>query len=88
VTLDAILAGIGAIVTAAGGVILVVREFRRRDRKASLRALDQLSDEVHALEADFLSYRRWAYDLATMLTDMGVHVPPAPPPVHTVPDKS
>ena len=86
-TLDAILAGIGAIITAAGGIVLVVREFRRRDRKASLQELDQLGDEVHALQADFLNYRRWAYDLAVMLTDMGVHVPPAPPPVHTSPDK-
>jgi len=81
---EAILAGIGAIVTAAGGIVLIVREFRRRDRRKSIREIEQLNDEVHALRADFLAYRSWAYDLAVAMTGHGLPVPPAPPPVHSV----
>ena len=62
--------------------MLVVREFRRRDRRKSIREIEQLSDEIHALRADFLSYRAWSYELATTLTGHGLPFPPAPPPVH------
>lgn len=63
------------------GVVLVVREFRRRDRRASLAEIEELTREVHALRADMLSYRHWAYDLAVSLTAAGIGFPPAPPPV-------
>jgi len=85
-TLEAILAGIGAILTAAFGVALVVREFRRRDRKESRAEIEELNDEVHALRADFISYRQWAYELAVSLTSAGIAFPPAPPPVQTIKD--
>ena len=79
-TLEAILAGIGAIIAAALGVVLVVREFRRRDRRESFAEIAQLSAELHTLRADMMAYRQWGYDLAVKLTDMGIPVPPAPPP--------
>jgi len=81
VTLEALWAALGSIFTAALGVVLVIREFRRRDRRESLREIEQCNDEVHALRADFLSYRTWAYGIAVMLANTGAHVPPAPPPV-------
>lgn len=79
-TLEAILAGIGAIVAAALGVVLLVREFRRRDRRASIAEIRQMSGDLHALRADMIAYRRWGYDLAVMLTERGIPIPPAPPP--------
>jgi hypothetical protein len=82
VTLEALWAALGSIFTAALGVVLVIREFRRRDRRESLKEIEQCNDEVHALRADFLNYRSWSYGLAMTLTGMGVIVPPAPPPVH------
>lgn len=39
---------------------------------------------MHALRADFLSYRHWAYELAVSLTSAGIAFPPAPPPVHVL----
>lgn len=79
-TLEAIVAGVGAVVAAALGVVLVVREFRRRDRRASIAEIAQLSATVHALRADSIAYRRWGYDVAVQLTAAGIVVPPAPPP--------
>lgn len=79
-TLDALLAAVAAIVSAALGVVLIVREFRRRDRRESMAEIAQLSEELHALRADMIAYRRWAYDLAVTLTGLGVTVPPAPAP--------
>ena len=45
--LAAIFTGVAAILTAAGGVVLVVREFRRRDRRDSQRDIDELEPDLH-----------------------------------------
>ena len=84
--LEAILAGVGAIVTAAAGVVLIVREFRRRERLASLKEIDEMSAELSRLRHDFLAFRRFAFGLAQMLADRGVDVPPAPAPSELSPE--
>lgn len=77
-TLDAILAGIGAIVTAAGGIILVVRELRRRDRIASVRQIDNLSGELLVTRQDFLVYQQWAFHASQIMVANGIIPPPLP----------
>jgi len=84
VTLEALWAALGSIFTAALGVVLVIREFRRRDRRESLKEIEECNDEVHALRADFNSYRHWAYELSVSLATHGLPFPPAPPPVHVI----
>lgn len=73
-----IFAGIGAILTGAGGVALVVREFRRRDRRAANRQIDDLTAEVTALRHDVITCRRYAYNLAEQMVELGHEVPPRP----------
>lgn len=76
--LTAILAGVGAILTAAGGIVLVVREFRRRDHRAANAEIDVLSDELHRCRHLHLLWRNYAFDLQRRLADHGL--PPPPPP--------
>ena len=72
------IAGIGAILTAAGGCLLVIREFRRRDRIALKKELDDLSVDVAELRSDIVICRRYAYLLRERLADHGIE-PPEPP---------
>jgi len=80
VDLPTILTGIGAIVTAGGGVVLLVREFRRRDRVESDKELDALSRDLHATRADLIAFRRYAFELRGLLADAGIDQPDAPSP--------
>lgn len=75
----AVFAGIGAIITAAGGCILVISEFRRRDRRALRNERDELSRDVSALRNDLVICRRYSFELAEYLTDLGHDVPAAHP---------
>lgn len=61
-SLDVILTGLGAIVSGAGGVWLIVHEFRRRERRACRREIDDLSDDLHACRQDQIRLRRWMFD--------------------------
>ena len=79
--MEAILAGIGALVAAVGGVILIVREFRRRDHRAMTRQLDDLTQEVWALRVDLVAYRRWAFTVQRQA--VGVELPVEPEPHRT-----
>ena len=80
----AIATGIGAILTAAGGVTLVVREFRRRDRAAYRQEVDDLSDQLHLCRADFTTFRTWAFELRQRAADAGVEQDEPPQPRHLV----
>lgn len=82
-TLDVILAGIGAIVTAAGGVILVIRELRRRDRVASVRQIDDLTNDLNATRQEALVCERWAFQVSEMMIGQGITPPELPKPVRT-----
>jgi hypothetical protein len=78
-----ILTGIGAVLTGAGGCVLVIHEFRRRDRLALKRELDDLSNDVSELRVDVVALRRYNFFLAQELAALGYEPPPAPP-SHTV----
>lgn len=79
----AIFTGIAAVLTAAGGMLLVVREFRRRDRRACQEDVDQLSEDLHLLRQDFSHLRRWAFIVRQQAIDAGVDAtdPPEPRPL-------
>jgi len=80
VDLATILTGCAAIVTAAGGVILVIRELRRRDRRDCQRDLDELGMDLHLLREDFAEFRRWAFLMQQQAIDAGADVSNPPPP--------
>lgn len=79
---ETLIAGIGAILTAAGGCVLVIREFRRRDRVALKQELNDLSVDVTELRADMVICRRYAFLLGELLADNGIEVPEPPPLPH------
>lgn len=70
-----ILAGVGAVLSAAGGCIILIREFRRRDRVALKRELDELGDDVLDLRANLIVCRRYAFHLVEKLADNGIEIP-------------
>ena len=76
--LTAILTGIGAILTAAGGTVLVVREFRRRDHRAANAEIEQLSGELHRCRDLHIRWRSYAFELRRMVADTGTRVPEPP----------
>jgi len=83
VDLAAILTGLAAILTGTGGVILVIREFRRRDRRECQRDVDELVDDLHLLRQDFAEFRRWSFQMQERAIDAGADVsePPLPHPL-------
>lgn len=80
-TSEAILAGIGAVATGAGGTVVLVRELRRRDRRALMHTIDTISDQLALERADLLALSAYAYRLGRMVTDLG-GTPPEPPATH------
>ena len=78
--LAAILTGVAAILTAAGGCALVIREFRRRDRTDCQQDIDQLSEDLHVVRSDFAAFRRWAFFLREQAIDAGLDISEPPPP--------
>jgi hypothetical protein len=80
VDIAAIFTGIAAILTAAGGMMLVVREFRRRDRRGYQFEIDELNEELHLLREDFSDFRRWAFTMHERAVDAGADVTSPPPP--------
>lgn len=72
--LSTVLYGIGAILSAAGGTALVIREFRRRDHRASNREIDMLSKDLHSCRAEEMRCRRQVYELRRRLVDLGQNV--------------
>lgn len=73
--------GLGAVLTGAGGCIIVIREVRRRDRRALKREVDALSVDVTELRSDLIACRRYSFMLAERLTRLG-HEVEAPPELH------
>lgn len=72
---QALVAGIGAILTGAGGCIILIREFRRRDRRALTRELDELGRDVQELRANLVVCRRYTFHLVEKLAEHGMGIP-------------
>ena len=80
---EQIFTGIGAVVTAAGGCTLILREMRRRDRVESQREIEELSRELHDLRNSFLEFRHFTFSLRSLMVDNGLNPPEAPQPRFT-----
>jgi hypothetical protein len=80
----AIATGIAAILTATGGVILVIRELRRRERREYDKEIGELSDQLHLCRSDFTAFRLWAFQLRQSAADRGVDAGEPPQPRHLV----
>lgn len=70
--------GLGTFASAVAGCVLVVHEFRRRDRKALTQEVSAMSDDLAEVRHDLVACRRYAYDLAMRLTSNGLHAPEPP----------
>lgn len=76
---------VAGIVSAVGGLWIVVHELRRRERRVTRREIDDLTDQVDdliqetdALRELLLEQRRYIYKLVTLMIDAGLD-PPHPP---------
>ena len=72
------LAALGAILTGTGGVVLVLYEFRRRDRRQLRGTLTQIDDDLYRLTEGYIDLRRYSFDLRRRLTDLGETTEPMP----------
>ena len=73
-SLVAWITGIGAVLSAAAGVALIVREFRNKQSKEIKRLDDQLSDTRDQL----VEYHLYVHRLRETMADQGIDSP-APP---------
>jgi hypothetical protein len=88
VDVTTIFAGIGAILTAAGGCALVIREFRRRDHRSAVRTIADLNADITALRHDVITCRRYAYLLAEQMTELGIEPCTEKPQLESAPEQS
>ena len=77
-SLEAIFTGIAAILTAAGGVVLVVREFRRRERRSMQGQINDLNRELESLQHDYLELRKFMMQISELLVSHGIEPPEIP----------
>lgn len=75
---EAIFTGIGAILTGATGVALLVHEFRRKDRREMQKAIDELEAELAVLQHDYLVLRKFLMQISQLLIDHGIDAPEIP----------
>ena len=76
----AIFAGIGAVIAAAIGLTLVLREFRRREHNAARREVDEMIVDFYRLDHSYIDLRLHCFHLRQQLADLGVETLPAPEP--------
>ena len=77
----AIFAGIGAVIAAAAGMTLVIREFRRREHNAARREIDAMATDFYRLDEAYIRLRLHCFRLRQRLADLGVESEQAPEPV-------
>lgn len=73
--LTTVIAGIGAILTAAGGTVLVVREFRHRDHLSANREIEMIGGDLHECRTRLLACSRQIFALRTTLIEHGIDPP-------------
>ena len=76
----ALIAGLVAVITGAAGVLLVLREIRRREHNAARREVTEMVTEFYKLDNSYIDLRLHCFRLRQQLADLGVEVPPSPAP--------
>jgi len=71
----AVATGIGAIVTAVGGITLAIREVRRRERRAATKTINALEDDLNECQTESVALHRQVYALRKWLADRGLDGP-------------
>ncbi|MET0786326.1 MAG: hypothetical protein ABWY25_06430 [Paenisporosarcina sp.] len=77
-SLESIFTGIAAILTAAGGIFLVVSEFRRRERRSMQGQINDLNHELESLQHDYLELRKFMMQISELLVAHGIEPPEVP----------
>jgi hypothetical protein len=77
------LTGVAGIVSAAGGVLLIVRAVRDKERKAAKEEYDEVSDELHEERRVRIRLEELAHAQRVLLAQSGIALPPGEvPQVH------
>ena len=77
--LAAWLSGIGAVLFAAAGVGLIVREVRRKERQDALRLIDTMERVILVQQNEALAWHSYVYSLRMLCSDRGINTPEPPP---------
>jgi hypothetical protein len=71
----AIITGLAGIVSAAGGMLLIVRAVRNKERKAAKQELDEVSDELHEERETRIQLEELAHQQRVLLAQSGIALP-------------
>lgn len=77
-SIEAIAAGIGAVITAVAGMVLLMREFRNREHKAARAEVNTLMTDLYGVDNAYIELRRYTFEMRQMLADLGADVPTPP----------
>lgn len=86
-TVVAIITGFAGIVSAAGGVLLVIRSVRNKERKAAKHEYAEVSAELHAEREARVALEEVAYEQRRLLAQNGIAPPGEIPQVKQVADE-
>lgn len=76
--LAAIFTGIVALVTGIGGIVVAIREVRRRERRAATANMRAYEHDLNQCQAENVKLHQYTYVLRTRLADEGHDVPDPP----------
>jgi hypothetical protein len=71
----AIITGFAGIVSAVGGMLLIVRAVRNKERKAAKQELDEVSDELHEERETRIQLEELAHQQRVLLAQSGIALP-------------
>ena len=82
--LPTLLTGLGATLLAFSGLMLIIRELRRQDRRDANEQINDLSTETYRLRDDVIAWERYSHQLRERLAQEGIEDLPVPPPPHQI----
>jgi len=84
VELPTLLTGLGATLLAFSGLMFIIHELRRQDKRDSNRQINELSQETYSLREDVIAWERYSHQLRERLAAEGMEDLPVPPPPHKI----